>query len=410
MVLLLYILSFGIFFLIRYRAMTGERMKLQIDINGQSFYEHAVQRNKKSPNKNVWIGLPVKQRLFFKIAPEGILPRILKGLGVAEEFQSGDETTDKLLFISDDPRLFQDILNNGKLRSALQELVARHPKIRIRAFGHKLWLEANDVPPGWLDTHRRDILAGLWELQQSAENAAAYSADQAPRISYAHRAAIFMVAHAAILSGAVAGLIAFLVDDTHIQGLETLVISSLVLVPFCAGVWIILMTVFLRRSMWLVLALGDFIIFGLAALALSLPLGAIEANRQLAQAAPKELHIPLTQKECSLYCKKSKGKSSSTREYHLSAQECHPSVRSGTIDRYRSRESICRSSASMRYKFTFPAWKEGETAAYTQSVDAQLFDSINTGSVFVFPVHPGALGAPWIDEDEVRPLAPQKTP
>ncbi len=406
MIFLIYLAVFALVFFIRYRSMSGAGMKLHVDDGGRTHFESSASAGKKTPNVNVRIGMPCARKLYFRISPEGGMSRMLKAIGVADEFQSGDRATDNLLFVSDDPLLFQDILKSDALQDALNQLVSRHKKIKIRAFGHRLWLEADNVPPGWLDQHRSDILAYLWEISNAACQSADLRAEAAPLFSYAQRAAFFMVMHATLLTGAVFGFLAFIFGDMHVENLQRLVLSSGALIPLAAGVWIVLMISALHRSMWLVLALGDFILIGLAGLVLTIPLLAIEANQRLPQAAATIQQKPLTAKQCSLHCSKKRRKgSSTTRDYPFSAAECEPANRQIRIEMLKDTDSLCRNRATMHYKLTFPAWRSDDNAPYMLGVDAARFDSSKRGDTFAIPVHPGALGAPWIDEDEIVPVA-----
>jgi len=115
-------------------------------------------------------------------------------------------------------------------------------------------------------------------------------------------------------------------------------------------------------------------------------------------------------KQCSLHCsKKRRKRSSTTRDYPFSAHECEPRNRQARIDALKDQDSICRNRASMRYKLTFPAWRSDDNAPYVLDVDAARFDTSQRGDVFVIPVHPGALGSPWVDEDEIVPAAASGT-
>lgn len=404
MIFLIYLAVFALVFFIRYRSMSGAGMKMHVDDGGRTHFEEEKPLGKKSPNFNVRIGMPSEQKLYFKISPEGGMSRFLKAIGVADEFQSGDSDTDKLLFVSDDPMLFQDILQTAQIRAALHKLVSRHPKIKIRAFGHRIWLEADNVPAGWLANNRHEILAYLWEILDAAGKSAEMRAARAPRFSYAQRALGFMVLHATLLTGGIFGFAAFAAGGMHVENLPRLIMASGALIPLASGIWIVLMVATLRRSMWLVMALGDFILIGLAGLALTIPLGAIEANQRLPQAAPNVLEKPLLSKQCSLHCsKKRRKRSSTTRDYPFSALECAPANRDIKIAQLKDQDSICRNRASMRYKLTFPAWRSDDNAPYILDVDAARFDASTRGDVFNIPVHPGALGSPWIDEDEILP-------
>lgn len=402
MVLLVYLAVFATVFFFRYRSLSGANLSLQTDANGQTYYESQNRVSKKSVNLNIRLGLPVEEKLFFKITPEGRLSRLLKAIGVAEEFQTGAQRTDALLFVSDDPALFEGLMQSPQVRSALESLDGQHVKIRLRAFGHRLWLEADNVLPGWLEKNRQTILTHLWEIASAAQKQAQMSAQAAPRLSYAQRAALFMVMHATFLTGGIAGFFAHAASDIDMLDMTRFLMATLALVPLAAGIWIILMTAVLRRSMWLVVSLGDFLVIGLAGLALSVPLLSLELNRRLPQ-APAVMHSqPLLNKSCSVHCSRKRGKSTTTRDHDLSPAECRPGARDAKLQSLKQSDSICSHSARLRYKMHFANWQTGENEPYRVDADAAFFDSGKTGDLYDIPVHPGALGHSWVDQEEIR--------
>jgi hypothetical protein len=330
MVFLVYLAVFAAVFFFRYRSLSGAGMSLKTDDAGRRYFLAASRTSKNSPNFNVRIGLPTPEKLFFRIAPESLLSRLLKALGVAEEFQSGDPETDRLLFVSDDPALFEDLLRVQTVRAGLEALMAVHNKVRLRAFGHRLWLEADNTPPGWAEKNREAVLARLWELANAhAQRMQMPSAHEVPRFSPAQRAAFFMVLHATLLGGGIAGFTVYAAGDAEMLNMKRFLMATLALVPLAAGCWIVLMSVSLRRSMWLVMALGDFILIGLAGLLLSVPLFALEANRRAPQAPPVLYSQPLADKNCTVHCRRKQGKSTTTRNYNLTPAECTPERREG---------------------------------------------------------------------------------
>jgi len=402
MILVIYIVLFAVVFLLRYRSFSGGGMSLQVDDKGRTYYHAQQPVSKKSPLLNVRVGLPTDTRLFFRVAPETVLSRLLKGLGVAEEYQTGDAKTDALLFVSDDPALFQDLMQSPRVRTAVDTLMAQSQKVRLRAFGHRLWLEVDSVTPQWIEENRQKILTHLWEISDIAAKCAEMSLDQGPFISYAQRAAFFMVLHATLLAGGIAGAFAYAGGDVGMLDISRFMTASLALVPLAAGLWILALLAALKRSMWLVMALGDFILIGLAGLVLSVPLLTQEANRRLPQAPPVMQNKPLLQKSCSVHCSKRRRKSSTTRTYNLSPSECLPVVREARMAELRDGDYVCASSAKLRYKLSFPSWHAEGGETFTMSAGPQLFDAGERGDNYDFLVHPGALGHAWIDEDEVR--------
>jgi hypothetical protein len=407
MVLLVYLAVFVVIFLIRYRSMSGGSLKLQTDDAGRDYYLTTNPVSKKSPNSNICLGLPLEEKLFFKIAPEGRLSRLLKSLGVAEEFQTGDSNTDALLFVSDDPALFQDLMQSPKVQTAIKKLNGRHNKIKLRAFGHRLWLEADNTPPGWLKQNRDIVLAHLWEIADIASKNAQMSSRTAPLFSYAQRAAFLMVLHATFLTGGIAGFFAYAAGDIEMMNMPRFLMATLALVPLIAGLWIVLLTVSLRRSMWLVLALGDFILIGLAGLAFSVPLLSLEANRRLPQAPPTLHSQPLQSKSCSVYCRRKQGKSTSTRTYNLTTAECLPGARDTKVQNLQRSDHICRYSASLKYTLRFAPFHAAQEKPFTLQTNSAQFDAGQKGDLYDIPVYPGALGHAWLDQEDVRRAADQ---
>ncbi|MDP2206867.1 MAG: hypothetical protein Q8K65_11235 [Alphaproteobacteria bacterium] len=402
MVLLVYLAVFAIVFFIRYRSISGGSMSLQAGEAGRDHYLTISPVSKKSANFNIRLGLPLDEKLFFKIAPEGRLSRILKSLGVAEEFQTGDSKTDALLLVSDDPALFEDLMQSPQIRTAIDTLSARHGNIKLRAFGHRLWLEADNTPPDWLEKNRDTVLAHLWEIADIAAKKAQMSARAAPLFSYAQRAAFLMVLHATLLTGGIAGFVAYSTGDIEMMNMPRFLMATLALVPLAAGLWIVLLTMCLRRSMWLVLALGDFILIGLAGLIFSVPLLSLEANRRLPQAPPTLYSQPLLDKSCSVHCRRKRGKNTTTRTYDLTPAECRAGARDAKIQSLKRSDSVCGYSASMRYKLRFAPFHAEQDKPYVLQASAAQFDAGQRGDVYDIPVYPGALGHAWLDEEEVR--------
>ncbi|HRJ65922.1 MAG TPA: hypothetical protein PLW48_02205 [Alphaproteobacteria bacterium] len=402
MILIIYIAIFAIVFFMRYRALSGGSLTLQVDDKGRSYYETRQPVSKKSANFNIRVGLPVDTRLFFKVAPETAMSRFLKSIGVAEEFETGDAKTDALLFVSDDPALFQDLMQAQNVRTAIDTLMAQARKARLRAFGHRLWLEVDNVPAGWIESNRQKILTHLWEISDIATKRAQTTLDTAPFFSYAQRAAFFMVLHATLLTAGIIGALAYAGGDVNMLDISKFMMASLALVPLTAGLWVFALLASLKRSMWMVVALGDFILIGLAGLVLSVPLLTQEANRRLPQAPPSVQSQPLLQKSCEVHCKKRRRKRSTSRSYPLGEAGCMPGAREREVAALRDTDSICASSAKLRYKLSFPSWKQDGGEMFTMDAGPQLFDAGQRGDYYDFAVHPGALGHAWLDEDEVR--------
>jgi len=406
MVFLLYLTVFALAFLLRYHSLKGARLDLHVDPEGRSYYETQRYTKKSRALAKVLIGVPTEQRLFFKIVPESFLLRIIKAIGAAEEYQIGEEAVDsRLLFISSDPYLFDDIMQQEPVRDALRVLMETPYQSSLRAFNHRLWLEVSGVSPDWLSQNRQRSLRALSEIADAAsKHIQMTSADNARR-SYALRALVFMALHSALLIGGILGVIAYGMSNSHILGATHLVFSSITMVPLFAGIWFLVMLAALRRSMWLVTALGDFILVGLVGMMLSVPLIMQEINRHLPQSTSQIESVPLVKKTCALHCLRHPrwGKGRVKRQIVPMAEaDCRPGWRDVRAEEIRAQHYTCENSVSFKYKLYFSPWRKEQSGLYSMDVSPNLFDAGEPGDLYDFTVYTGALGYTWINKDEVR--------
>lgn len=408
MVLLAYLAVFALIFIFRYRSMSGAGLTPQVDRDGHSYYEKWVHTNKRRTQMRVALGLPTEQRLFFKIRTESFFLRFVKAIGAAEEYRTGEEGTDeRLLFISDDPFLFSDIMQQPKVRAAVRLLAEMPHQLRLQAFGHRLWLEVSGVSPDWPDKNRQKILSALWEISEAAGRHAQMSSAASKRRGYAWRAVVFMALHSCLLFGGISGALAYGVSSAQTLDAWRLVYAALALVPLCAGIWIIIMLAALRRSMWLVMALADFILIGLAGLTLSVLLAVQEANRSLPQPPPRVESVPLAKKNCAAHCSSSRGGHrrgghTKIQTVPLSAAECRPVWRDVAMEKIRTQRNDCDHAISLQYKLYFDPWRKDQTKPYVAIVPSRLFDAGEPGDLYDFTVHTGAFGHAWIDKEDLR--------
>ena len=407
MIFLLYFTALVLVFHVRH--LRGEWMNFKIGEDGRRYFESRKIISARTQLFNVRTGIDCSKHLHFKIVPEKGMLRFLKKLGLVDEFQAGDNKIDKLLFISDDPAIFAEIMQKQIIRSALHTLQARHANIKIRAQDRRIWIEAKGVTADWLDTHRTEILAYLWEIAQAGENVAERYATTGPRFTYAQRASFFTIVHITLLSGGIYGVIGLSLDSIHVEKTAPLVIMGLSLIPLAVGVWISLMRTVMRRSMWLLVALGDFIVIGFAGLLLLLPLMAVEANQRLPQGPAARLEKKLLGKQCYLYCQWSYNRRRPGDQYHFTPQMCTAANLKPHLDALKEKNPRCQSDGTMYYLLKFEPWYSNETEPHIHRTSAALFEASTVGDSFAVPLYPGALGVRWFNEQELRPInTPQK--
>lgn len=405
MVFLLYFTAFML--VLHVRHLRGEWINSKIGDGNRRHAEFIKMTDSRKQHFHVRIGIACAEKISFKIVPETGLFRLLKKIGLADEFQAGDDQIDKMLFIGDDTAMFKELMRSSHALNALRILTTSHDNIQIRAQGKNIWLEADGVSAGWLDTHRQNALIYLWEIAHAAEK---ITAEQCvtTRFSPAQRAAFFMALHATFLTGGIYSLIGFGFDHIHTENKMPLIVMGLGLVPLAAGMWFLFMKLALRRSMWLVAAAADFIFIGLVGITLMLPLLTIEANQKLPQGTPTTLEKTLIGKQCFLKCKRRFFEQVLFRRGYatyimLSEQDCRPEAREEKLKEMKEKFYRCRANAEFKYQLAFSPWYRDDKKLYVPHVSAEIFDASTTGDVFTVPVYPGALGIRWVNESELRP-------
>ncbi|MDY0008481.1 MAG: hypothetical protein RBS08_02130 [Bdellovibrionales bacterium] len=411
MIYLIYLIILLAVFCYRYIPASGRNMSRKLDAQGRTYYLRMQPLGKSKQSYQIQLGLPLEEKIYFSIGPEGKIARLLKAMGVATEYQTGDSTFDKkFLFTSDDPALFEDIMRKPEMRTAIEILRKSHATFRLRAFGTRIWIEVRNVKASWLDKNQETVLAQLWETAQIVTQHTRMSAQETRVPSFAQRTIIFMFLHLAFLICGIAGFIAHGIGSVEIISMKNFLFAALALVPLAIGLWISFMTLWLGRSMWKIIALADFILIGIAGLVFLMPIAAIEANRRLPQPPPTVYSQTLAQKTCTLHCKRKQGKSSTTRDYPLSATDCQPQRRAQKRAQLVQQDRICQSSANFKFNLTFNPWMPGMTTPYRLQASQPQFDGGERGTVFYFPLNPGALGHAWIDTDTISPVPPAENP
>jgi hypothetical protein len=126
-------------------------------LNGLTYYEKVFER--KGQVRGFRIGLPLRVPIIFRLQEEGIGDRLFKALGLAKEFQSGDDGFDRRVYVAGDhPALFEQLAQEPEARKLVAEAIKFGFK-RVSCDGNVLWLEyRGSERPSKLD---KDRIAGL---------------------------------------------------------------------------------------------------------------------------------------------------------------------------------------------------------------------------------------------------------
>jgi hypothetical protein len=129
-------LRFGLFLLLIFRIIHYvQRWRLSsgdpVTIGDATVHVH-ITRDKHKTVRGVRLAVDVADRFRFLLRPESSLDRIAKRFGIAQEWQTGDESFDARIFIlSEDPALLETLSTDKELRSLIATLMDFHRGARL---------------------------------------------------------------------------------------------------------------------------------------------------------------------------------------------------------------------------------------------------------------------------------------
>lgn len=406
MILGFYISLFCIALYLRYYISSGKGMKEKQDADSRTYLEKTGDQN-----RDLEIGVALKNPTYLRIRQGGFLLRFLSSMHLADEFKTGNPDLDDLLFISDHPDDFHDLMRDEETRKAVERLFTIPEAFRLVCFGKKLWLQMKPAPTKaqYNNTLRRKILEDLYLIAATIDQSSEMRRNSGKSYSPAKKLVCFVTLHMALLAGGLVSAFVFLQEDTYFllrSEYRAFLTTSFFVFLFAAVFWVMALRFTLKRTMWYVLGLADFIVVGLAGLFFSAPMLLHEANHMLPQGEPAYYSAPLINKTCQLRCERSTGsgenRRTQTRIHTLDPVICESgNLRVEHSRELREHDYICRSSAVLEFTLRFPYPPEipGE---FDAPVTVKAFDRSGRDDTFAIPIFPGALGWKWIDTRRIR--------
>ncbi len=398
MALLFYISVFVSILVLRYRIATGKRLSVKSDEKGRSYYEgtNIIEAVKNPDSKNrrrsvIDLGLDMGCSAYFRIRRKTLMLRFLQHFGLAQELS--DTVSKDLVFIADHPDDLHDLTLNSEVMHAVEKIFSFPETERLICFGSKIWVKLRGI--GLEESREKlheSILRNLWEIKRAVEENAARRSENR-RFSGARRLPWIMAAHLAMLGCGVLLVLQFITYDTsHPVEPGSLRGASVLLTMIWSVLWLVLLHVLLKRTMWTILALADFFAIGFTGILFLSFLGLYNANIYLPQAAPLPHGAVIAEKRCTINCY--------ATAHHLSGEECGPEDRRRIIVELR-KKSRCINQIEHEYSITV-VLREYDLPPVRIKIGQEEFDRAEEGGIWEIPVYPGALGRPWFDRADMR--------
>jgi hypothetical protein len=346
------------------------------------------------------IGVVQTHGIAFIVRRERWYHRLLKAMGIASEVRTGNAGFDESYFITTDhPGHLEELLASPDLKECLHKLFSM-PVTSLHATPHKMWCEISREDRSKNDDH----FASHWELLHQISRAtgtsvANTSGDGAAR-KLGWAAALVVAVHAGLFSLGVFGFLPTFVDSVHTLSTRDLMAMGAIAGAIAGAAWFLGVVMFFRASSWAPWVMADFVLAGVIGFMLSGIFFVREANIWLPQAAATVHELPVVSKSCTLKC--GKGRRSSRRSSYQfdSDRDCNPQSRQAIMASKKREDQRCVRRAKFEYRVELRHWRE--PGQYAFKPDADVFDTLRTGSYLQVPVHAGALGLEWIDWDELR--------
>lgn len=382
------------------RDETGYNLKEKQLASGRSFLYKRIKRKDSSACR---IGVPLQGGFWFTVRRKSWWSRQMQGLGLLGAVPTQHRwLDDKFYCYSDDPQRLQNFLAGGGVINALRGLEGASGFQSLEGRADRLWTHIEGrilTSPSEEDVVPR--AAALAELVQKSA-ADVYTPAAVGALSY--RAVATGSAQIGLLF---AGVLAFTISallkgDGEIIDTSAVLWRSAEVTAALAGLWALGLVSTFRPTGRLPALLGS-LLLGCIGLYSSVFMAVYGIDIDFDQAPAAIQSLPLLQKTCPLYCNTG-GKHARTVTYKLTEQQCRDEEQ--TIAVYRQQDSRCAHSASVTHHFAFP-WpteegRRNHEVYWLETRNAALYFSAQVREPFDVPVHPGALGLPWLNPQELK--------
>lgn len=336
----------------------------------------------------------------FIIRKERWYHRYLKELGLASEVEIGDEDFDKQYYITTDfPDHLEEQLRSAELRQNLAALF-KNPVKALYVTPDKIWCSLTEP-------HMNVRISDLRFYADTLKciSVASQKAHEAEKKKSLRNIAFFAICtHASLLTLATFMGFRFAFDKTvHILDAMHWMMLGFMCALVAALLWLQWLYHHFRKSSWLGWVLADFIVFGLAAFFCVSTLSIRSANIHLPQQPPAMQVQSVLSKVCILNCRQDCGKRCTRRSTYPYRSEslCTAESREKIYQEKLKLDDVCRSDAWFSYVLEIQHWET--PSRYSFETFESVFDASRIGKSVTVPIHQGALGLRWIDDDEIRP-------
>lgn len=399
MVLLLQILLFLAALFLRGHCLFGGQLS---KVKGSPDHLQYIGKNKAGTIISRHVGLSRNGTLPFVIKPERWYHRFLKSIGVASEIKMPSESFDKAYFLATDfPHHLERATSSGPLMKLLEELFSLHIT-SLHVTKSRLWCivdSGHTTRPSTFFERHFEILDEISKILGTVATKDGFATQAETLVPYAFGA---MSVHAGLLSLGLLGVFPTLADSIDTPLLSELVSKGLAAGALCAALWFMLILYFFNKTSWICWVFADFMLCGILGFMLSGIFAVRELNMDLSQPSPVVHTQNITQKKCTLHCKKGSGKRSRSSSYaYYGDDACSPSNRSGITREKETTDYICTYQIWFTFDISVPHWSKPKDYSFESSM--QLFDSVRTGQSLDISVNPGALGIEWVDTSTIHP-------
>lgn len=396
---MLFILQFGMaaFFLIRrMRSLFGWRVGCRSWFrSGDRLRNTSYGRSGTSGRRE---GVLQKDGISFIIQQEHFYHGMLKQLGLVQELQLGDLDFDKQYYIvTDYPDVLEKANQSGELLALLKSLFAL-PVTSLEASRTRIWCEIEGEDLGQKDPYF-DQHAELMRQIAALLKSQALQTRQGSRVSRRSMAFIAMGIHAGLFAASIWWIAPLISDAEQVWDRGIIFAWMAGGALLAVGLWWSLLVRLFRGTSWGGMVFADFIIWGVAGFLLSVSLLIHQTNIHLPQGAASMTNAPVVLRKCTLRC----GNGRSSDKYPIALNQCTAETRAATAALYHQQHQNCRINNNWFFDIqTSPllGWTTRGNYKF-RSWDAEFFDKATLGTQLSIPVQPGALGARWIDANNI---------
>jgi hypothetical protein len=403
MILALYLFIFASVIIYRRFSLSGRFLRRAQDGDVLARVTHT---NKGRTRLYADVGIDTDDVVYFSITGERWYHRLLKGMGLASELQTGDlELDGKIFFMTDTPDHVWQLMQDKNFSARMRHLFLTLNIKALRWYGSRLWVRTPVIDStSFNEGYKNDLIAALRDIAAGFAKNPSYGGSSDDRLLPPRFAGLLlMAAHAAFFSVACFGLIPALVETEELLSHAHWIGIAAPAGVVALGIWLSLTVFFVGGTSWMPLVVADFVLFGIVGIFATSFFLTREVNIALDTHPAEVMTRAVSYQDCVLTCKKGSGKRSRTSTYTLGYTQCVKSARPQTVEQHKRKDYKCARRNWFKYRITVAPVIAGSDKPYRFDANESLFDRTRPDALLDIPVHPGALGLSWVDTDDIAP-------